>query len=187
MTYKIRYRLFLIAFVVLCMTVLIVTETYALFETNATGVSEMDIGAWKILLNDVDLSLTQEITLTDFTYSASQHRRANHFAPGTTATFDIEIDTSEADVSVEYEIEIDDSAIEDYDNIYFTIKDMTTNQTITSNTVTGTILLSSANRVKTLRLSLIWDNDPDYDESDSTLIGEELEFPVTANFKQYVG
>ena len=188
MTYKIKYRLFLIAFVVFCVTILIITETFALFETNASGTAEMDIGAWKILVNDVDLSLTQTISPNVIAYSSSQHTRAGRFAPGTTATYDIEIDASESDVSVEYEITIDDSTVEDYDNIYFTIKDLSNNQTVVTNTTTGTILLGANNRVKNLQLGLVWDtSNSSYDQSDSTLIGEELEFTITANFKQYVG
>ena len=30
-------------------------------------------------------------------------------------------------------------------------------------------------------------DDPDYDESDTSLIGEELEFVIDANFEQYIG
>lgn len=186
MTYKIKGRLLLIAFTVLCFTILIVTETYALFESNPHGTADMDIAVWKISLNDVDLTTTQTLTNNNFTYVVNQHTASNHFAPGTTATFEIEIDASEAEVSVEYEIEIDDSEIDDYDNIYFTITDLSNNQTVTTNTTTGTIPLSANSRVKNYLLTLVWANNPSYDESDTSLIGEELHFPITANFKQYV-
>ena len=94
---------------------------------------------------------------------------------------------SEAEVSVEYELEIDDSEIDDYDNIYFSITDVGTNQSITSNTYTGVSLLSDNNREITLRIYLNWDDDPLYDASDSTLINGTLNFPISANFIQYLG
>ena len=64
---------------------------------------------------------------------------------------------------------------------------MATNQEIDSNTYSGVILLNTQNRTTTLRITLVWDNDPDYDISDTSLIGEELAFTINANFKQYVG
>ena len=64
---------------------------------------------------------------------------------------------------------------------------METNQEITSNTYSGTINLNDVNRDITLRISLVWDDDPDYDESDSTLIGTNMQFVINANFSQHVG
>ena len=100
-------------------TTLVVAKTYALFETNATSSKNLSIGAWHIEVNGEDISLAETITLDDFTYTGSTHTESGYFAPGSTAVFDIEIDASDCDVSVGYELTIDDSAIDDYPNIYF--------------------------------------------------------------------
>ena len=39
----------------------------------------------------------------------------------------------------------------------------------------------------TLIISIVWDDDPDYDESDSTLIGTNMQFVINANFSQHIG
>ena len=182
-----KKTIWLISIIALLLTMLILADTYGLFETNASADSELTIGKWKIKVNDVDISLVQSITLNDFTYSASQHTADGYFAPGRSAQFEIEIDASECEVSVEYDFVIDDSQIEDYPNIYFTIEDVDTGNTIVSSSYSGTILLSDVSRVKTLRVNLNWVNNPLYDESDTSTIGKTLSFIIDADFKQYLG
>ncbi len=184
---NIKVKILIVALFVLLMTTLVIFQTYALFETNGNATKTLDIGDWSILLNNVDVSQSRTITLNDFHYTNGSHTRSNRFAPGSSAYFDLVIDASDSQVSVEYDLEIDDSAIEDYPNIYFSITDMGSNQVLDSNTYSGTILLSSQNRVTTLRITLIWDNDPDYDETDTSLIGGNLAFTIDADFKQYLG
>ena len=179
--------LWLLSIACLLLGIVILVDTYALFETSAEGEVEQDIGKWKIEVNDIDISLQRVITLSDFAYSATTHTANNFFAPGRSATFDIEIDTSECEVSVEYQLDIDDSEIEDYPNIYFSIKDMDTNQVLSTNTFSGVIPVTSQNKVKNLQISINWLNNSSYDESDSSLIGGELAFVIDANFRQYIG
>ena len=168
------------------MTTLVVIDTYALFETNGSADKEIDIADWTILLNDVNVTESKTITLNDFTYVNGTHTQDNYFAPGSSAYFDLIIDATGTQVSVEYALTIDDTQIEEYPNIYFTIVDMDTNTQITGSEYTGIIPLNSQNRAKTLRINLVWDNDSDYDESDTSLIGETLAFTIDADFKQYI-
>jgi len=182
-----KVKILIVALFVMLMTTLVIFQTYALFETDAGATKTLDIGDWSILLNNTDVSQSRTITLSDFHYTNGSHTRSDRFAPGSSAYFDLVIDASRSQVSVEYDLEIDDSAIEDYPNIYFSITDMSNNQELDSNTYNGTILLSSQNRVTTLRISLIWDNDPDYDETDTSLIGGALAFTIDADFRQYLG
>lgn len=174
-----------IAFLLIC--ALVITDTYALFETNATSDKELDIGKWVIKLNDYDISLVQNITLNDFIYSDNQHVEDNCFAPGRSAYFDVEIDTTLTDVSVSYNLAIDDSSLVDYPNIYFNIMDTDTNEEITSNNYSGVIYINDSNRVKTIRIFLVWDNNGEYDELDTSLINKNLNFTIDADFLQYVG
>ncbi len=171
----------------LLVTTLVVIDTYALFETDGEADSEFTIGAWTILVNNVNISTSETITLNDFIYTNGVHTQSDRFAPGSSGYFDLIIDASGCDVSVEYELVIDDSAIEDYPNIGFSITDLSTNEVINSDSYDGTLLLGAASRTKTIRFILTWTDDPDYDASDTSLIGSELAFTVAANFKQYLG
>lgn len=182
-----KKRLFLIATVLLLVTTLVIVTTYGLFETNAYADTDLDIGRWVIKLNGTDITLSETITLNNFVYNNGAHTEDGYFAPGSSAYFDVVIDTADTDVSVSYDLEIDDSQIEDYPNIHFSIQNLTTNQTISGTNISGIIGLSDQNRTITLRISVIWDNLLQYDESDTSLIGEELAFVLNANFEQYTG
>lgn len=168
-------------------TLLVLTDSYALFETNATASSELTIGKWVIKVNNNDISLSETLTLNNFVYSTNSHTADGYFAPGRSAEFQIVIDTSLSEVSVEYELEIDDSPLDDYPNIYFSVEDVDAGTTTTTNSYNGVMLLSANNRTKTLKIHLNWDNVAQYDETDTSLIGEDLEFVINADFKQYLG
>ena len=56
----------LIAMVFLAIVILLITDTYALFETNATGEKGIEIGAWNIKINDTDISLAKTLNITYF-------------------------------------------------------------------------------------------------------------------------
>ena len=183
---KTNYKLFIIAIFVLLITTFLIVETYALFETDATGEKEIDIGKWTILLNGNDVVETKTITINDFVYNNGQHTENGYFAPGTSAYFDLIIDASSSDVSVSYQLEIDDSVLEEYPNIYFNVTDLDSNETVNTTNYEGLIRLSDSSKVDHIRINLVWDNQSQYDESDTSLIDGELEFPITANFIQSI-
>ena len=182
-----KKRLLLLTLIAFIITLSYIGKTFALFETDADADSDLDIGQWKILVNNTDISVAQTITLNNFTYSVNSHTDDGYFAPGRSASFDVVIDTSQSEVSVAYELDIDDSILDDHPNITLSILNVNTNQSLTGSTYSGVSLLSDANRVVTLRLSLNWANNSTYDENDTALIGEELPFNITAHFEQYLG
>ena len=187
MNHKLRYKIIIFVLFSLLLVTFVILDTYALFETNGTASSQMTIGAWKILVNNTDISQNNTITLSNFNYTSSSHTENGYFAPGTTATFDIIMDASQSNVSVQYELVIDDSQIEDYPNINFTVLNVDTNQTVPVDNISGVIPLNAVNRTVTLRMSLTWSDNLQYDESDTSLIDSDLSFAIAANFKQYVG
>ena len=182
-----KNRIFIVSLVVLLFTLLIVVDTFALFETNSSSTGDLSIGKWKIKVDGTDISLLESITLDDFTYSESSHTQSGYFAPGMSAVFDVEIDASEADVSVEYDLTVDDTLLEDYPNMQFSVSNLNSAEVVSGTHFTGVIGVNDTNRVVSLRITLVWDNQVEYDESDTTLNGGEIEFSIAANFKQYIG
>lgn len=177
----------IIGICLLMITMIMITNSYALFETDAVASKNIDIGKWNILLNQTDISLAKTINITDFAYSKTEHTEDNYFAPGRKLSFDINIDVSNTEVSVIYDIIVDDSALEDHPNIILKFYDEDTHEEITSNETTGVILLSDSSRIKHLKMILDWQDEALYDEEDTSLIGSTLEFGLQANFKQYIG
>ena len=182
-----KNRIFIISLIVLLFTLLIVIDTYALFETEVNGTGDMTIGKWKIKIDGTDASLLQTITLNNFIYSSSSHTQSGYFAPGMSATFDVEIDTRESDVSVQYDLTVDDEVLQQYPNMQFNVTNLTSNEVMAGTRFYGVVGVDDAQRVITLRITLVWNNLPQYDESDTTLNGGEIEFTIAANFSQYLG
>ena len=184
---KIRRNIIIVGLFAFLMTILTVVETYALFETNGEASTDMSIGKWKILLNDADVVTARTISIDDFVYENGEHTDSNYFAPGSSAYFDLVIDATDCDVSVSYNLNINDSVIDEYPNIYFSVTDMSTNETVIENNYSGVISIDEENKVRTLRITLTWDNDSLYDESDTSLIGKRLTFEINSRFEQYIG
>lgn len=180
-------KIFLICIIALLVTSLIIADTYALFETNGEASKNLSIGSWNILVNNVNVSQSRTITLNDFVYTNGVHTQSNYFAPGSSAYFDLVIDATGTQVSVAYELTIDNTALADYPNIYFSIIDLATNQPVNASTYSGLIPVNSVDKTRTLRINLIWGNDPDYDDSDTSLIDGNLEFTLDLDFAQYIG
>ncbi|MBR4261809.1 MAG: hypothetical protein IKQ35_00410 [Bacilli bacterium] len=178
--------LWVFALFCLLATIIVVQDAFGLFETNVTATKDLDVGRWKIYLNGEDISLAETITLDDFVYTNPQHTESGYFAPGSSAEFEIEIDASQTDVAIDYDIQVDSSSLEPYPNIDFNIIDMATNTGSTDNHFTGIMNLNDASRVKRLKLSIDWENDPDYDENDTLLVGQELVFTINVHFSQHV-
>lgn len=170
----------------LIITISSILNTYALFETNASSSSDLSVGKWKIMLNKEDVSFKENISLDNFVFETNEHIEQGYFAPGVNATFDIEIDARYSDVSVIYELVIDDSSLEEHPNINYSITNLNTNEVIESNTYTNKILLSDASRITTLRFTLTWDDTLEYDSNDTELIDGDLALSIDANFKQYI-
>ncbi len=170
----------------LIITFITIKGTYSLFETNAEGEAEFQVGKWVIKLNNKDISLDKLITLDDFNVINSSHTEEGYFGPGSKAEYEIDIDVSESDVSVEYDIDIDDSSLDDYENIIIKIIDLDTNEEIISNKATGVVTLEDAVKTKKIKIMLDWQNLEEYDESDTSLIGKKLSFDIKVNFKQYL-
>jgi len=171
------------ALILLCLAIV---DTYGVFETNASATSSFNIGSWEILLNGNDISLNQDITISDFVYQNNTHIEDGYFAPGSTAYLDLVINASNCDVAMEYELELDTSEFDDYPNISLVVTDMATNTVISGDTVQGQILLNSQSKIVTLRFSLVWTDNVLYDESDTSLIDASLSFNVSANFSQLI-
>ena len=178
--------LFVFAFFCLLALVIVVQDTFGLFETNTSGTQKLEVAKWKIYLNGEDISLTNSITLNDFNYTNPEHVEDGYFAPGSSAEYEIEIDASETDVAVDYDIDVDTSSIEEYPNISFQIVDLDTNQVSNDNHFTGIMNLADTNRKKNLKLLLNWEDDSDYDLNDTKLVGQQIEFVINVHFEQHI-
>jgi len=94
-----------------------ITSMYALYKERLQGEYNTLLGAWKIKINEKDVTTTEQvetftISATDqLGYVKSSYIQAGKIAPEGQAFFNIEIDPTNTDVSIIYEIEIDETAM----------------------------------------------------------------------------
>lgn len=178
----------------LSITAYLISSSYALFETDASGDKEIDIGKWIIKLNDINISTgtSNTFTVDSFTYSPNTHIKNGYIAPGRSGYFDIILDPAGTEVSVRYDVTLS-PATELEDNIFYSVTTSNGDIVMTGpNTYSGVFSISQIENEETLviRINIDWTNDADYNETDTELglVWENsISIPVEVYVAQYLG
>ena len=166
-------------------------NTYGLLESDATANVKPAIGKWNITLNEINITVEKSLTIDDFIYADNENVEEGYFAPGSEASYEIIIDPKDTDVSIRYDISMDLLDLTIHPNINFELYADNVKVDNIGGTYSGVILLEDIKNKETvtLTISLVWENDDDYNEFDSFLIGDDISFdiPITIKFSQYLG
>ena len=167
--------------------------TYGLFESDRTDTSNMNIAKWQVKVNDDILSGSSSTFVIDrVNWDSSTNVKNGKAAPGTTGSFDIEIDPNGTDTSIRYDIFIDLSVFEgtafSIDRV-IEINDKPVVRTGYS-TYSNIITLDEINNneTNTIRAFLTWANDETKNEVDTEIAnGENGKFriPVKVDITQH--
>lgn len=172
-----------------------IAKTYALFESNLDGTVNNPIGKWNIKLNDILVSSSEEkiITIDKFIYDNNDMVRDGYIAPGSSGYFDLILDTTGTEVAIKYNIAVDLDKIEN-ENITLDVKAMNGVAVASADSggYSGVLSLDDINNNAQiiLRLMINWNNDIDYDSTDTELgikLDSKLEVPIKINVEQYLG
>lgn len=141
-------------------------ETYAKYVTTSEGKINAKIARWNIKVNETDIknnaSLTQDIIPT---FEKSENIAENVIAPTIKGYFDLNIDASAVDVSLTYQILIEENdLISDFIITDYQIDDGNLINLTNTNEIINDILLDEVNHVQTIRIYFEW-----YDEADNKM------------------
>ncbi len=123
--------------------------------------------------------------MNDLAFSGNDNVETGFFAPGTTGTYSIVLDTTNADVSVDFEFNVDSSVFADHDNITFTMTSSDLDLVYSNGKYSGTILLEDAGAYH-INMNLLWHEDGLHDAEDSELINQNFPIEIGVNFKQHI-
>ena len=187
-------RWLIILFVIsLTVTLYVISDSFALFESEREIVVNSDIGKWEILVNEESINEVTTFSVSNIHVTGDNNVRANYFAPGTNGYFDILIDPGDTEVSIYYEIvcrtdritnpQIQLTRIENVDKPDLTL--------VAPFTHAGVIPLSDINNNVTTRIRfyVTWTNNDNNNEIDS-LYGSSsstFDIPMEITFRQYTG
>ena len=185
----------LIVLSLLLLAVFIASYSYSLFESSIEGETEATIADWLIEVNGTLISTgqTETFSVNDIHYTRTNANiRQGKFAPGVEGYYDIEIDTSDTQVAVKYDIYVDDFESENFKVTDIDLMQGSSNFTkINNKEFTGVIPIgSTVNQI--LRVYLKWEdlNTPAANAADSemgTKDNPNVEIPITLHFIQYIG
>ena len=177
--------------------ILIINESYALLQTISSGSAEVKTGSWTIKLNEKNISngITETFTLNNIIYDESNENiETGYIAPGKSGYFDIVLDPSGTDVAKSYEINVRLDECAYPNNIKLSVENTSTDGgvEVIGNTFKGLISLNDIknNKTITLKLTLLWENNDEFNESDTklgTIEANKLKIPITITLNQYQG
>ncbi len=171
-------------------------SSYSKYTSSKVAYSNSKVAVWSIKVNTEDISnksvLTNNVQFNIMSNSA--YIASGKFAPTSEGYFDIVLDTSETEVTVNYNIDIKldtitsliGCTIAGYEEILDT-SNVSTNipanlNTVENNQISGTILLeeNTSEQVKKLRFYLKWDDDSEIENIEDS----NVTIPIVITFEQ---
>ena len=178
----------------LSLTIISITSSLAVFESNVNSSTDLAIAKWQILVNDYDINnKTKTFYVDNITYKDKDGNTVDTFAPGGVGEFILEINPNDTEVAFTYEIKLDLSnniydqiKLDNVEGIEGTVLD------VSDGLYKRTISLDDINKKKIdkIKVTFSWVFDDKYNESDSSLGLKEdsvFSFPITIKFSQYKG
>lgn len=182
-------------FLLLALSLMAILESYGLFEINTQTPVEGDLAAWQIALNSKNITgVSQTFLIPSVNWAANNKVVPGKAAPGTSAYFEIIINPSGSEVSIEYEITLDFANLNN-DKIAIISVINNYGQLALPNqegNYVGVIPLSRVlnNETEIIRVNFAWVNDENNNEVDSYFVGMEnafLDVPISVKLSQYIG
>lgn len=187
-------------FLCLCIILLIiygVIRIYALFHSELGASVQLENGTWNISVNETDITKGTDIQfeINNVTVEENEHVKPGNIAPGLTGTFKMNINPNDTNVSVRYDIHLDDEKLTNPNIQIKSIKEtLNGNELVKTdqNTYTGIISLEKIQQGTTneITVEVEWMEGEDNHEEDiglGTTWDAEYQIPITVHVCQYLG
>ena len=150
------------AMIFLSITVFLIHDSYAKYLTTLNETTNIKVARWRILVNNNDIRANSTATgvITPVFYQ-NEHISNNIIAPTSEGYFDIIIDSSGADVSFTYNLNVAvnaASAVQDLVVTGYQINNGAVVSEITNPLIENTVLYSSRVTNTTIRVFIKWDD-----------------------------
>ena len=185
---------------IVCICILLIykiTDIYALFHSNMEGNIQLENGTWNITINgeDITTGVEEEFIINLIDTTQSDYVKPGKLAPGLKGNFEMLINPENTNVSIRYDITLDQEELGVSNIRIKSIEEIETGYELIKteiNTYTGLISLEDIkNGAKhKIKMEIEWIDDGLNDESD-TQIGkndtDKLKIPITVHAIQYLG
>ena len=189
--------IFLIIGILMCFIIYFSIQIYAKYLTSATANSNMTIARWNILVNDISIKNSTDISNTIIpVFEKNENIAENIIAPTSRGYFDLEFDFKDADVSFEYEITTiadENSSVKDLVTTGYSIDDGEVIEFAEYNEpIKDIIKLEDNIEKRKIRIYILWNDDEETqqmtnaDDTASAISEYPAILKVNINFKQIV-
>lgn len=189
--------LFLLIMCIVILLIYKIINIYALFHSEMEGNVQFENGTWNITVNGEDITTG---TVTEFVIdlidtTQNDYVKPGKLAPGLSGSFEIAINPKDTDVSVRYDITLNQEELGGSNLTIKTIEEVEQGYPLiktAENTYTGVIPLQDITKGIThkIKMEVEWLDDGLNNEND-TEIGKnethQLQIPMTVHAIQYLG
>ena len=189
--------LILICAIIFIILIYEIIHIYAVFHSEMEANVQLKNGTWNINVNGTQISKGVDATFVIDKISTAQneHVENNKLAPGLSGSFSIKINPENTDVSIIYDITLNEEKLTNSSLQIKTIKETEVGNTLTQtgeNTYTGVILLEDIKKgtTNTIEMEVEWIDDENNNEEDTKLgstYDSKLSIPVKVHVSQYLG
>lgn len=197
MNKNIRKILFLLMTSVFILLIYKIIDIYAVFHSEIESNVALENGKWNITINgsDITTGTVTEFVINQITTTENDHVKPGNLAPGLSGSFEIEINPEDTNVSVRYDITLNQQELGDSNLKIRSIEEIEQNYKLIKtdeNTYTGVILLEEINQGinHRIRMEVEWADEEISNEADTTLgtdVTNKLQIPITVHAIQYLG
>ena len=187
---------------IICFCIIVVficgaIQIYAVFYNKIIGNVKLKNGTWNIEINKTEISkgMNKEFIIDNINITENEHVKPGKIAPGLSGNFEILISPKNTDVSVKYEISLNEENLSNGRLKIKSIKEVESNNKLIrteQNTYTAIIPLEEVKKGKTnrIKIEIEWKNVEENNEEDTVFGSVEqnnLKIPITVRASQYLG
>lgn len=168
---------------------------YALFHSELSAKVQLKNGTWNILVNSTDITEGTDVkfNINNIEIQENEHVKAGSLAPGLNGTFKININPTDTNVSVRYDITLDEEKLTNNNIQISSIKETLAGNELTKvgkNTYSGIITLDEIKekKINEVTVEIEWLANDDNNEQDmdlSSVWNSKCEVPITVHVCQY--
>lgn len=202
MMHKIKHkkfkRIYLLYICIILIFIYCIIQIYAVFQSEVSGSVNIVNGVWQIKVNNTDISngTNKEFRVNEIKVQNNEHVKPGNLAPGLSGTFDILIDPTNTDVSVKYDISLNQENLTNKNISIKSIKETNKGAVLVrtdENTFTGIITLDEIKKgiTNNIEVEIEWKDNEETNEEDIEIGSKEenykLDIPIIVHVSQYLG
>ena len=189
--------LILLSIILIAIIVYQIIHIYAVFNSEVSGNIEFEKGKLNIFViwTEISSGIDKEFVIDKINVDNVANVKEGKLAPGGTGDFEISINPTNTNVSVRYDISLNQEGLTNKNIKIKSIEETAEGNSLINtaeNTYTGIMPLEKIQTgvVNNIKVEIEWKNEEENNEEDTELgvvYNSKLEIPIKVHFSQYLG